>query len=181
MAAGIALTLLVSTLAGGGASGTGLLSHAASAAEVSSSRPAPQPAAAISDRGRDALAGDPGLDTSTPEVGGTARSVLGGRTEAGHLRPAKRTWERLRETPLVRRVLDIGGWIASFLRFAWTIPKALLKGDSQGMIEALGDLLARTSAGGQESPTEESQTPADGQNVGETPAVPVEDPPTRTD
>jgi hypothetical protein len=163
VAAGVALALLVSALAGGNAPGAGL------------------PAGGISDRGRAALAEDPGLNTSAPEISGTARSALGGRTEAGHLRPAKRTWERLRETPLVRRILDIGGWIASFLRFVWTIPKALLKGDSQAMIEALGDLLARTSAGGQESPTDESQPPADGRNVGETPAAPVEDPPTRTD
>lgn len=83
-----------------------------------------------------------------------ASGVLGNAGDAhGRLQPARRLWDRLRATPLARRVISVARWVACLMRFLWTIPKALLQGDSQAMIEALGELLARsTPGGGREAP-----------------------------
>jgi len=68
------------------------------------------------------------------------------RERAGRIAPVKHGWERVIDTPLIRRIRETGEWIGVFLRFLWSIPKALLQGDSQEMIEALGELLHRASS-----------------------------------
>jgi hypothetical protein len=60
--------------------------------------------------------------------------------------PLKRFWSGIANSALGQRIGRIVSWIASFFRFLWTIPKALLQGDSSPMIDALGDLLSRTSS-----------------------------------
>lgn len=97
---------------------------------------------------------------------------LGGRAEtAGGL---ARLWAGLAESAVGSRVLGIGGWIVSFFRFLWTIPKALIQGDSRSMIDALGDLLSRTSP--QEGTAgERTQTPDAGPGSQDRPA-PAADP-----
>ncbi|MFH1145200.1 MAG: hypothetical protein V1774_11705, partial [Candidatus Eisenbacteria bacterium] len=98
-----------------------------------------------------AINGDNGLlsGLATDNLGRTDLGALTDGTSAGpsvgKAGTAKRGWERLLDMPLVRRVVSIGKWIASLLRFLWSIPKAVLQGDSHQMIEALGDLLARTT------------------------------------
>lgn len=71
-----------------------------------------------------------------------AHAVDGG----GDSGPLKRFWSGLANSALGQRIGRIFNWIASFFRFLWTIPKALLQGDSSPMIDALGDLLSRTSS-----------------------------------
>jgi hypothetical protein len=75
-----------------------------------------------------------------------AESEVG--TDPGAL---QRLWQGLLRTPLGQRIEGILGWITSFFRFLWTIPKALFQGDSAAMIEALGDLLSRASSDGSEA------------------------------
>ncbi len=58
-------------------------------------------------------------------------------------------WNTIRETPVVRRVAAVGGWVADGLRLMWAIPKAVVRGDSRALIEAIGDLLSRASADAQ--------------------------------
>jgi len=58
----------------------------------------------------------------------------------------RRQWDKVKDTPLMRRVRTITGWIAAAARFVWAIPKAILEGDSDALIEALGGILARASA-----------------------------------
>jgi hypothetical protein len=72
----------------------------------------------------------------------------------------------LADSAVGRRISQITGWIVSFFRFLWTIPKALLDGDSRSMIEALGDFLSRTSPPAQ---SEDSQDPP-AKSVPESPA-----------
>lgn len=60
--------------------------------------------------------------------------------------PIKRFWSGIADSAIGQRIGRIVSWIASFFRFLWTIPKALLQGDSSPMIDALGDLLSRTSS-----------------------------------
>ena len=101
--------------------------------------------------------GDDGLFRDGDSSGSRALGAAAG--QAGRLRPA-RLWDRVRETPLVRRVIAIGEWVVSFLRFLWTIPKALIQGDSQEMIAALGDLLARSTPGGRAARGSAAPSPA---------------------
>jgi len=56
-----------------------------------------------------------------------------------------RFWWRVRRTALARRVSDVGSWVVGAARVLWAIPKAVVKGDSRGLIEAIGDLLSRAS------------------------------------
>ncbi|MBD3235319.1 MAG: hypothetical protein GF330_01280 [Candidatus Eisenbacteria bacterium] len=58
----------------------------------------------------------------------------------------KRFWESIKDKPLIRRVRTVASWIAAAARFLWAIPKALIQGDSEGLIEALGGILAQASA-----------------------------------
>jgi hypothetical protein len=76
--------------------------------------------------------------------------------------PLKRFWSGVANSALGQRVGRIVSWIASFFRFLWTIPKALLQGDSSPMIDALGDLLSRTSSPSEArtpQPAGQSRTP----------------------
>lgn len=68
-------------------------------------------------------------------------------------------WNDLMDTPLGHRVREITGWIGSFFRFLWTIPQALIKGDSQSMIEALGELLSRATPPGEAAATPPAMLP----------------------
>ncbi len=70
--------------------------------------------------------------------------------------PLTRFWTSVRGIPIVSKAISVGGWIRSFLRFLWTIPQSLSKGDSDATIDALGDLLERTS------PPAEAGGPAQG-------------------
>jgi hypothetical protein len=54
-------------------------------------------------------------------------------------------WARFVNRPLIRQVRGVVAWIGSLLRFLWSIPKAIFQGDSRGMIDALGDLLSKSS------------------------------------
>jgi len=71
--------------------------------------------------------------------------------------PLTRFWTSVRSIPIVSKAVSVGGWIRSFLRFLWTIPQSLSKGDSDATIDALGDLLERTS------PSAEAGSPAQGE------------------
>jgi hypothetical protein len=80
--------------------------------------------------------------------GMTPRNIAPAASEAGG-------WARLKNFPLVRRVCGVGNWIGCLARFLVSIPKAVFKGDSRGMISALGELLSRSArpAEGQDSPS----------------------------
>lgn len=106
---------------------------------------------------------DGGPDLDSRGQGGEAKSLQRGAGSPGGL---KGLWIRLADSALGRRVGDVVGWVSSFFRFLWAIPKALLQGDSRSMIEALGDLLSRTSPSSGEAdgsePTESQPIPASG-------------------
>ena len=50
------------------------------------------------------------------------------------------------DAPLTQRVRSVGAWLGCVGRFLWSIPKAIFKGDSRGMLDALGELLSRSSS-----------------------------------
>ena len=70
--------------------------------------------------------------------GAAARIAPSAASEAGG-------WARLKSLPLIRRVSSVGNWIGCLARFLVSIPKAVFKGDSRGMISALGELLSRSA------------------------------------
>jgi hypothetical protein len=98
--------------------------------------------------------------------GGLRESRATHADDGGNPGPLKRFWSGLANSALGQRIGRIVGWIASFFRFLWTIPKALLQGDSSPMIDALGDLLSRTS-----TPAEARNPPPAGQS-----GTPLSDP-----
>lgn len=55
-------------------------------------------------------------------------------------------WRALSQTAIARRVIDVGYWVVGVARLLWSIPKAIIQGDSRSLIEAIGDLLSRASA-----------------------------------
>jgi hypothetical protein len=58
----------------------------------------------------------------------------------------RRFWDSIKDKNLVRRVRSITAWIGAGARFVWAIPKAVLQGDSDALIEALSGLLTKASA-----------------------------------
>ncbi len=78
--------------------------------------------------------------------GGRDTRIIHADDGGGTSGPLKHLWSGIANSPLGQRIGRIVSWIASFFRFLWTIPKALLQGDSSPMIDALGDLLSRTSS-----------------------------------
>lgn len=52
------------------------------------------------------------------------------------------TWDAIRNSGLGRRVQRVGTWVAGGARLLWSIPKAVIQGDSRPLIEAIGDLLS---------------------------------------
>ena len=98
-------------------------------------------------------------DNSPPGIG--RGNLTGGNGGSGSPGALRQLWDNLMETAVGRRVREITGWVASLFRFLWTIPKALLQGDSQSMIEALGELLSRASdaAGVEEAPAADQLQP----------------------
>jgi len=77
-------------------------------------------------------------------------------------------WARLKNVPLIRRVCSVGNWIGCLGRFLVSIPKAVFKGDSRGMISALGELLSRSA-----SPVENQDPPSSGDEKTEPTRGPV--------
>jgi len=55
-------------------------------------------------------------------------------------------WNSVCETALMKRVSGVCSWIGDGLRLLWAIPKAVVKGDSRSLIEAIGALLSRASS-----------------------------------
>jgi hypothetical protein len=55
-------------------------------------------------------------------------------------------WNSVRETAIAQRVGTVCSWVGDGLKLIWAVPKAVVKGDSRSLIEAIGDLLSRTSA-----------------------------------
>ncbi len=70
---------------------------------------------------------------------GHGENVSGGGGLAG-------TWRAVRATALVRRVFEVGYWVVGALKVLWSIPKAVIQGDSRALIESLGDLLSGNPA-----------------------------------
>ncbi len=54
-------------------------------------------------------------------------------------------WSRFINRPIIRQARSVVAWVGSLMRFLWSIPQALFRGDSRGMIDALGDLLSKSS------------------------------------
>lgn len=55
------------------------------------------------------------------------------------------TWDAIRNSGLGRRVQRVGTWMAGGARLLWSIPKAVIQGDSRPLIEAIGNLLSGTT------------------------------------
>jgi hypothetical protein len=70
---------------------------------------------------------------STIDAGGGQEGGLSGK------------WQALARTPLMRRAISAASWVVAGLRLLWSLPKALVKGDSRSLIEAIGELLSRAS------------------------------------
>jgi hypothetical protein len=51
-------------------------------------------------------------------------------------------WDSLRSSAFGRRLARVGSWVAGGVRLLWSIPKAVIKGDSSSLIEAIGNLLS---------------------------------------
>lgn len=79
---------------------------------------------------------------ANPGVGVLSQPVSGIAPAAA---PEAGGWARLKNVPLIRRVCSVGNWIGCLARFLVSIPKAVFKGDSRGMISALGELLSRSA------------------------------------
>ncbi len=47
---------------------------------------------------------------------------------------------------MMKRVSSVCSWAGDGLRLLWAIPKAVVKGDSRSLIEAIGALLSRASS-----------------------------------
>lgn len=58
----------------------------------------------------------------------------------------RRFWDSIKDKPLVRRVRSIVTWVVAGVRFVWAIPKAVIRGDSDALIEALSGLLVSASS-----------------------------------
>jgi hypothetical protein len=76
------------------------------------------------------------------DLPGAAFSLPDSEPEPGGLTGA---WRSIRNWGITRRVVKVGAWVVGGLRVAWAIPKAIVKGDSRSLIEAIGDLLQRAS------------------------------------
>ncbi len=63
-------------------------------------------------------------------------------------------WQSVRETGFARRVAKIGSWVAGGARLLWSIPKAVIQGDSRSLIEAIGDLLSGATGEAPQEPAE---------------------------
>ena len=57
-----------------------------------------------------------------------------------------RAWNSVRETAIMKRVGNVCSWVGDGLKLLWAVPKAVVKGDSRSLIEAIGNLLSRASA-----------------------------------
>ncbi len=57
-----------------------------------------------------------------------------------------RFWRSVQETAMMKRVSSVCSWAGDGLRLLWAIPKAVVKGDSGSLIEAIGALLSRASS-----------------------------------
>lgn len=105
-----------------------------------------------------ARSADPNAPSGAGVLSGTAARIApSAASEAGG-------WARFKNFPLIRRVSSVGNWIGCLARFLVSIPKAVFKGDSRGMISALGELLSRSArpAEGQDaqsSPGEKTDPP----------------------
>lgn len=87
----------------------------------------------------------------------------------------KRLWNSVKDKPLIRRVRTVASWIVAAARFLWAIPKALIQGDSEGLIEALGGILAQASADDTGTVAPLVTTPLAPESAGRS-AAPIEDP-----
>ncbi len=57
-----------------------------------------------------------------------------------------KTWYAVCNSGLGRRVQRVGAWVAGGARLLWSIPKAVIQGDSRPLIEAIGNLLSGARA-----------------------------------
>jgi len=63
------------------------------------------------------------------------------------------TWDSVRSSTFARRLTRVGSWVAGGVKLLWSIPKAVIKGDSSPLIEAIGNLLSGAT-GEQDKATE---------------------------
>jgi hypothetical protein len=56
-------------------------------------------------------------------------------------------WDSVCRTGVARRLAKVGSWVANGARLLWSIPKAVIQGDSRSLIEAIGDLLSSAGSG----------------------------------
>ncbi len=54
-------------------------------------------------------------------------------------------WQNLLRNPVLAKAVRVGDWILVSLKLLWSIPKAIVQGDSRALIEAIGDLLSRAA------------------------------------
>ncbi|MCK4303879.1 MAG: hypothetical protein KAY24_06545 [Candidatus Eisenbacteria sp.] len=54
-------------------------------------------------------------------------------------------WRSIGETSIGRRVISVSQWVIGSARLLWAIPKAIIKGDSRSLIEAIGDLISKAT------------------------------------
>ncbi len=75
---------------------------------------------------------------------GSARTAP---SDLGAIRAQRRTglagtWDAIRSSGFARRLQRVTSWVAGGVRLLWSIPKAVIQGDSSALIEAIGDLLS---------------------------------------
>jgi len=93
-------------------------------------------------------AGGPGQIYAADAEGIAARTpARKSATELATLRTPRRTglagaWDSVRSSAFARRLERVSSWVSGGVRLLWSIPKAVIQGDSSALIEAIGNLLA---------------------------------------
>lgn len=77
--------------------------------------------------------------------------------QAGQPSGFSKFWKSVSDTAIAQRVGTVCSWMGDGLKLLWAVPKAVVKGDSSSLIEAIGDLLSRTSE--KEQAQQESHDP----------------------